>query len=47
MEKFYPLNKLISNLMPATGLKKVGTGATKGWKINFEKIQLGEHLATN
>ncbi len=29
---FYPLNELISNLMPATGLKKVGTGATKGWK---------------
>ncbi len=28
---FYPLNELISNLMPATGLKKVGT---------FEKIQL-------
>ncbi len=26
---FYPLNELISNLMPATGLKKVGTGATK------------------
>ncbi len=52
MEKilhFYPLNELISNLMPATGLKKVGTGATKGLKKqeNFEKIQLGEHLATN
>ncbi len=45
---FYPLNELISNLMPATGLKKVGTGATKGWKSKkFEKIQLGEHLATN
>ncbi len=44
---FYPLNELISNLMP-TGLKKVGTGATKGWKSkNLEKIQLGEHLATN
>ncbi len=27
---FYPLNELNSNLMPATGLKKVGTGATKG-----------------
>ncbi len=27
---FHPLNELISNLMPATGLKKVGTGATKG-----------------
>ncbi len=29
---FYPLNELISNLIPATGLKKVGTGATKSWK---------------
>ncbi len=29
---FYPLNELISNLLPATGLKIVGTGATKGWK---------------
>ncbi len=27
---FYPLNELISNVMPATGLKKVDTGATKG-----------------
>ncbi len=25
---FYPLNELISNLMPATGLKKICTGAT-------------------
>ncbi len=34
--------------MPATGLKKVGTGATKAEKArNFEKIQMGEHLATN
>ncbi len=32
MWHFYPLNELISNLMPATGLKKDGTGATKGWK---------------
>ncbi len=34
--------------MPATGLKKVGTGqkmAEKG--RNSEKIQLREHLATN
>ncbi len=30
---FYPLNELISNLMPATGLKKVGTGANKGSPI--------------
>ncbi len=29
---FFPQNELISNLMPATGLKKVGTGATKSWK---------------
>ncbi len=29
---FYPLNELILNVMPATGLKKVGTEATKGWK---------------
>ncbi len=29
---FYPLNELISNLMPATGLKKLAWGqATKGW----------------
>ncbi len=26
----YPLNELTSNLMPATGLKTVGKGATKG-----------------
>ncbi len=30
MLHFYPLNELISNFMPATGLKKVDTGATKG-----------------
>ncbi len=43
----YPLNELISNVMPATG-PKISTGATKGWKArNFENIQLGEHLATN
>ncbi len=29
----FPLNELISNLMPATSCnKKVGMGATKGWK---------------
>ncbi len=35
--------------MPATDLKKVGTWVTKGLKKQdiFEKIQLGEHLATN
>ncbi len=48
MLHFYPLNKLISNLMPATGLKKVGTGGNKAEKArHLEKIQLGEHLATN
>ncbi len=31
---FYPLNELISNLMPGAGLKEVGTGATKAWKSN-------------
>ncbi len=45
----YSLNELIRNLMPATGLKKVGMGAPKGWKskTHFEKIKLGEYLATN
>ncbi len=34
--------------MPATGLKKVGTGQQRAEKArHFEKIQLGEHLATN
>ncbi len=32
MLHFYSLNKLISDLMPATGLKKIGMGATKSWK---------------
>ncbi len=47
MLHFYPLNELISNLMPATGLKKVGMGqqSTKNAR-HFEKIKLGEHLAT-
>ncbi len=51
MLHLYPLNELISNVMPATGLNEVDTGATKAEKAsNFqqaEKIQLGEHLATN
>ncbi len=50
MDKFntYPINEHISNVMPATGLKKVGTGATKDWKSKvFEKIPLREYLATN
>ncbi len=34
--------------MPATGLKKVGMGQQRAEKASyFEKIQLGEHLATN
>ncbi len=34
--------------MPATGLKKVGTGQQGAEKArHFEKFQLGEHLATN
>ncbi len=37
---FYPLNKLISNLMPATGLKKLARGQKRAEKArNFEKIQ--------
>ncbi len=37
---FYPLNELISNLMPATGLKKAGTGQQRAEKaIHLEKIQ--------
>ncbi len=34
--------------MPATGLKKVGGGATRAEKAKkIEKIQLREHLTTN
>ncbi len=48
MLHFYPLNELISNLMPVTGLKKIGKGQQRAEKArHFEKIQLGEHLATN
>ncbi len=48
MLHFYPLNELISNLIPATGRKKVGMGPQRAEKArNFENIQLGEHLATN
>ncbi len=36
--KNFTLNELISNVMPVTGLKKVGTGATKGWKSNWHKV---------
>ncbi len=43
-DTFYPLNVLISNLMPVTGLKNVGG---VGGARHFENIQLGEHLATN
>ncbi len=41
----YPLNQLISNVIPATGLKKV-SGQQKAEKMTFENVQLGEHLAT-
>ncbi len=47
MEEFYtyPLNELISNLMVS---KKLAQGQQRAEKArNFEKNQLGEHLATN
>ncbi len=44
---FYPLNELISNLMSATGLKFCTGKQTAKKARHFEKIQLGEHLATN
>ncbi len=46
---FYLLNEIISNSMPATGLKRSFTlGQQRAEKArHFEKIQLGEHLATN
>ncbi len=48
MLHLYPLNELISNLMPATGLKKIGMGQQRAEKArDFEKIKLGEHLETN
>ncbi len=44
----HPLNKLISNVMPATGLKKFVRGQQWAEKARHsEMIQLGEHLATN
>ncbi len=48
MLHFYPLNDLISNLIPATGLKKLVRGQQRDEKArNLEKMQLGEHQATN
>ncbi len=45
---FYPLNELVSNLMPATGLKKLARGQQRAEKArHFEKMLLREHLATN
>ncbi len=45
---FYLQNELISNLMPATGLKNLARGQQRAEKErHFEKIQLGEHLTTN
>ncbi len=48
MIHLYPLNELISNLMPATGLKKLAR-VNKGLKKQdiLKRFQLGEHLATN
>ncbi len=50
MENFYTLStkpELISNLMPATGLKKLAWGQQRDEKAcNLEKIQMGEHIAT-
>ncbi len=34
---FYPLNELISNLMPATGLKKVAQGQQRAEKQDILK----------
>ncbi len=45
---FYSLNELISNVIPATGLRKVGTEEQRAEKTrNVDKIQLGEYLASN
>ncbi len=44
MLHFYPLNELISNGMPATGLKKVGTGATMAEKQGILKIFSWENI---
>ncbi len=46
MLHFYPLNELISDLMPATGLPKNWQQSAEKAR-HFEKIQLGEHLATS
>ncbi len=46
--QIYPQNELISNLISATGIKKVGTGQQRSEKARqFEKIEFGEHLETN
>ncbi len=39
MLKFYAQNELISNLMPATGLKITGTGACLPWCSIFSSFQ--------
>ncbi len=45
---FYPLNELISNLMPYRSQKSWHGGNKRLKKQDiFEKIQLREHLATN
>ncbi len=45
---FYTLNELISNLMPVISIKNLTRRQQRFEKArHFEKIQLGEHLATN
>ncbi len=43
----YPLNELISNLKPATGLKKVGKGATKACKCKTFWKDLAGRTSSN
>ncbi len=47
MLHLYPLNELISNVMPATGLKKLAWGQQRAEKAILYNIQLRDHLATN
>ncbi len=44
---FYPLNELISNLMPATGLKKVGTGQQRAEKARHFWKDSAERTSSN
>ncbi len=46
--QFYAQNELISNLMPATGLKIVGTGTCLPWcSISFQKHSFQNSLKTS